>query len=245
MGEGLVFQRIGKVRSCFKQKFGIPRQPGLAPGTTAILDIFPPYGAPECFRGIEQYTHLWVFFHFHATADQGWRSTVRPPRLGGDIRIGVFATRSNFRPNPIGLSVVRFTGITYRQGHALLEVSNHDLLDGTPILDIKPYIAYADAHPDAQSFAPPVSTLNVEILPEVLAAVEGYPQLDPEAFEPLVRSLVSTDPRPAYLAGQPDEGIYAIPIGDVEFCFRMISPDTAQVYALRPFRGVPKKEVGL
>lgn len=225
-------RKIGIVRSCFKQKFGIPRQPGLAAGATAVLDIEPPFGAPECFRGIERFSHLWVLFYFHATALQGWNSTVRPPRLGGDKRVGVFATRSNFRPNPFGLSAVKFLGITFKRGHALIEVENHDLLDGSPILDVKPYIRFADSMPDAVSFDPPETKLEVDILPEVRLILETYSDVDIAVFENLMIQLVSTDPRPAYLAGKPDADTYAVTVGDIEFRFRMEMPGVAVIYTI-------------
>ncbi len=224
---------IGRVKSCFSRKFGIPRQPNLAPGARAILDIYPPYGAPECFRGIEAITHLWVIFQFHATTHQGWRSTVRPPRMGGDKRVGVFATRSNFRPNSIGLSCVKIVDIRFDKGHALIEVDNHDLLDGTPILDIKPYIPFADSREDAKAYEIPESTLDIEILPEVETYVHTHYD-NPKAFLNLMRHLIVSDPRPAYLASKPDEDSYAIAVDDHEFRFKIEFPSKAIVFSIIP-----------
>lgn len=226
---------IGRVRSCFSRKFGIPRQPSLAPGARAVLDIYPPYGAPECFRGIEGISHLWVLFQFHATTHQGWRSTVRPPRMGGDKRIGVFATRSNFRPNSIGLSAVKIENITFKNGHTLIEVSNHDLLDGTPILDIKPYIPFADAPPEATAYEPPESVLTVSIDPEVRDFIYAHIET-PENYIALIHKLIASDPRPAYLAGKDDPDIYAIALDQHEFRFRIENANNACVFSVIPIK---------
>lgn len=234
MDSPLTLQAIGMVRSCFKQKFGIPRQSGLAPGATAVLDIFPPYGQPECFRAIEQYSHLWVIFHFHATASQGWHSTVRPPRLGGDKRIGVFATRSNFRPNPLGLSAVKLISMEFKRGHALLMVENHDLLDGSPIIDLKPYIGFADSIPEARSFEPPTAKLTVSLTSEVEIKLRTAPDLDFDAFRTLMTALIESDPRPAYLSGKPDTDSYAVPIHGMEFRFKVENGNEAIVYDIYP-----------
>lgn len=143
-------QPIGIIHSAFDQKFGIPRQPGLALSVSASIELLPPFASPEAVRGLEQASHIWLIFLFSATADQGWKPTVRPPRMGGNKRLGVFASRSPFRPNPIGLSPVELVAIRNEQGRILLDVRGADLLDGTPILDIKPYLPYSDALPEAR-----------------------------------------------------------------------------------------------
>ncbi len=145
---------VGVIESCFKEKFGIPRQPGLVEAACASLRLLPPYDRAEAVRGLEGFSHVWLIFGFHATAAQGWRPTVRPPRLGGNARLGVFATRSTFRPNPLGLSVVRLLDIDTRRG-VQLQLAGGDLLNGTPVYDIKPYLPYADALSEAVGgFAP-------------------------------------------------------------------------------------------
>ncbi len=193
---------IGIVRSCFEEKFGTPRQPGLAAAATAELILLPPFQHPDCLRGLEGCSHVWLLFLFHRSADQGWTPTVRPPRLGGNRRLGVFATRSPFRPNPIGLSVVELAGLIDEPGRRGLRLRNHDLVDGTPVLDIKPYIPYADcvahARPPA-GFERPPPRLPVSFAPAALQACAGQPGL-----RELIVDSLSLDPRPAYRQGQGD-----------------------------------------
>jgi tRNA-Thr(GGU) m(6)t(6)A37 methyltransferase TsaA len=136
---------IGTIHSCYGEKFGIPRQPGLVKSATATLELLPPYNSPDALRGLDGFSHLWVIFLFHQSTRNQWKATVRPPRLGGNERVGVFASRSNFRPNPIGLSVVELLTVEGTQLH----LGGGDFLDGTPVLDIKPYLPYADCIPSA------------------------------------------------------------------------------------------------
>ena len=143
------FAPIGVIHSCFKEKFGIPRQPGLVPAARAVLELLPPYNRAEAVRGLEGFSHIWVSFVFHACLDAPWKPTVRPPRLGGNRRLGVFATRSTHRPNPIGLSAVELERIETGPGRVLLHLKGADLMDGTPVLDIKPYLPYSDVIPGA------------------------------------------------------------------------------------------------
>ena len=131
-------------RTPYKQKFGIPRQPGLV-NAVGYIEFEPAFNHIDAVRGIEQYSHLWLLFCFHENLAQGWKTTVRPPRLGGNEKLGVFATRSTFRPNGIGQSVVKLHGVIQRKGKVCLVISGMDLLDGTPIVDIKPYIPFSDA----------------------------------------------------------------------------------------------------
>lgn len=139
------FQSIGLIESCFKQKFSIPRQPGLVPQATATLVLSPEFSSEEIVRGLESYSHIWIIFVFHKSQISKNKNTVRPPRLGGEKRMGVFATRSNYRPNPIGQSVVKLESVKIKNNQTLIKVSGGDFLDGTPVLDIKPYIPYADS----------------------------------------------------------------------------------------------------
>lgn len=190
---------IGIIHSCFKEKFGIPRQPGLVKSATATLELLPPYNVEEALRGIEDFSHLWIIFAFHQSICETFQPTVRPPRLGGNTRVGVFATRSPFRPNPIGLSVVELKAVR----GTTLELGGGDFLDGTPVLDIKPYIPYADAIPGAHgAFAnkepEPVNT--VVFSPE---AGEIFQTLE-ESQRQLIRDVLSYNPRPAYQANDPD-----------------------------------------
>src|SRR3954463_4060851 len=137
-----IFPAIGIIHSCFKEKFGIPRQPGLAPLATAQLELLPPYDNRAALEGLETCSHIWLQFVFHANKRDAWKPKVKPPRLGGNKSLGVFATRSPTRPAPIGLSVVKLDGISEADGKLFLNLSGIDLLDGTPVLDIKPYVPY-------------------------------------------------------------------------------------------------------
>lgn len=190
---------IGIVHSCFGGKFGVPRQPGLCPSAWGKLVFHDTYRSPEAIRGIEGFSHLWLIFGFHETIDQGWKPTVRPPRLGGNQRVGVFASRSTFRPNGLGLSLVRLEGIdTTSKDAPVLLLGGVDLLDGTPIYDIKPYLPYAEAIPDAAAgFAgDEISRLQVEITD---VAKDEFARL-PERAQAVIREALALDPRPAVRA---------------------------------------------
>lgn len=195
------FSPIGVIRSCFDERFGVPRQPGLAPDASAELILLPPYDQPDSLRGLETCSHVWLLFLFHANAVREWSPTVRPPRLGGNRRIGVFASRSPFRPNPIGLSVVELAGLIDRQGEHGLLLRNHDLVDGTPVLDIKPYIPYSDALPQARppaGFEEPPERLSVRFSEQAELDLSTAPA----GLRQLVEQVLAQDPRPAYRGGQ-------------------------------------------
>ncbi len=199
------FEPIGYIRSCFKQKFGIPRQPGLAPAAHATLELLPPYNRSEALKGIDGFSHLWIQFVFHQTADEGWRPTVRPPRLGGNTRIGVFATRSTHRPNPMGLSVVELRGVNETTSGCSLELGAVDLLDGTPVLDIKPYLPYSDALPDAKTGFAPISPEEtpVHFSPAATRYCIEYEAERGRPLRALIEQVIGQDPRPAYLQRKP------------------------------------------
>jgi len=185
---------IARIRSDFKTKFGIPRQSGLVEALTATVVFEPEYRDPEALRGIEGFSHLWLIWEFSEAVRSDWSPTVRPPRLGGNTRMGVFATRSPFRPNPIGLSCVRLLGVrTDRELGTVLDVAGADLMDGTPIFDIKPYAPYADCYPEAAggfASAQP-DTIPVSVPSELLAR---FPAEKREAL----LGVLSHDPRPRY-----------------------------------------------
>jgi tRNA-Thr(GGU) m(6)t(6)A37 methyltransferase TsaA len=190
---------IGTVRSCFGGKFAVPRQPGLCPSAWGQLVFHAPYRTPEAIRGIDGFSHLWLIFGFHETLAQGWKPTVRPPRLGGNRRVGVFASRSPFRPNGLGLSLVRLEGIdTAAPDAPVLLLGGVDLLDGTPVYDIKPYLPYAEAiHTAAAGFASDeIPRLNIEIADE---AGDEFTRL-PERVQAVIREALALDPRPAVRA---------------------------------------------
>lgn len=144
------FETIGIVHSCYKDKFAIPRQARLVTASTASIELIPPYNDIEITRGLEDFSHLWLSFIFHRHVDKGWNTTVKPPRLDGKQRFGVLATRASFRPNPIGLSLVELDSIEQQGGKLFIHVKGADLLDQTPIIDIKPYVPYTDSIPDAK-----------------------------------------------------------------------------------------------
>ena len=194
------FEAIGRISSCFTEKFGIPRQPNLVPEAEAHLEMAPSFQQAEGFRELEHFSHLWILFVFHQCYERPWHPTVRPPRLGGNRRVGVFASRSGFRPNAIGQSVVALKGIETAKGRIRLHLGGIDLLDGTPVLDIKPYLPYADSIPVARSgYAPePPQPREVHFS---LQAEQACADLDTFRYPNLrkvVAGLLSQDPRPAY-----------------------------------------------
>ena len=188
-------QVIARIHTELPEKFGVPRQSGLVPQLRGRIVFEPAYRNPNAVRGLEDFSHLWLIWQFSGAVRQDWSPTVRPPRLGGNRRMGVFATRSPFRPNAIGLSSVRLEEV--RQDPVLgpvLEVSGADLVDGTPILDIKPYLPYADCHPDAAGgFTDPLEMkpLAVQISPELLASFSS-------AQQDGLLGVLACDPRPRY-----------------------------------------------
>lgn len=214
------FDPIGIIRSPFKEKFGIPRQAGLMPEARATLEILPPFDREEAFRGLERFSHVWLIFVFHAVIGKGWRPTVRPPRLGGNRRLGVFATRSGFRPNPIGLSAVRLEGISAPPAGRgrLLHLSGVDLLDGTPVIDIKPYLPYADAIPGAGGgFAAerPAPAMTVEFSPEAAAALSAK-EAEVPGLRGFIAAMLGADPRPAVREGRSEGRRFGIRVFDID-----------------------------
>ncbi len=186
---------IAHIHSDFPTKFGIPRQAGLAEHLTATVVFEPEFRDPEALRGIEGFSHLWLIWEFSAARREEWSPTVRPPRLGGNTRLGVFATRSPFRPNSIGLSCVGLAGVekTAEFG-TVLRVKGADLMDGTPIYDVKPYIPYADCHPEAtEGFTAPGQDYLLTV--DIPAPLLGRVQPDRRAA---LREVLAQDPRPAY-----------------------------------------------
>lgn len=204
----MTLEPIGVVRSCFGSKFAVPRQPGLCPSAWGTLVFHEAYRSAEAIRGIDGFSHLWLIFGFHETAAQGWKPTVRPPRLGGNRRIGVFASRSTFRPNALGLSLVRLEAI--EDGPQLL-LGGVDLIDGTPVYDIKPYLPYAEALPDAAAgFAgDEIPRLKVEIAD---GALDDFRRL-PERSQAVIREALALDPRPAVQAGDAERTFGALLCG--------------------------------
>ncbi len=213
---------IAVMRSDFPEKFGIPRQAGIVPELESLVVFEPEYRDPEALRGIAGFSHLWLIWQFSESVTETFSPTVRPPRLGGNARMGVFATRSPFRPNALGLSCVELKAVETRPGlGTVLVVGGADLMDGTPIFDIKPYVPYADCHPEARAgFAPnPGTTLRVE-LPDALAVSLPADKID------ALRGVLANDPRPRY---QHDgERVYAMDFAGVTVRFT-VAGDTLTV----------------
>lgn len=217
---------IGHVRSCFKEKFAIPRQPALAPAARGVLDLLPPFDRPEAVAGLEGVSHVWLLFLFHQALESQPRLRVRPPRLGGNRYLGVFATRATHRPNGIGQSVVRLDGL--EPGRLLL--SGIDLLDGTPVLDIKPYVPYADSPPGAHNAiaeAPPPA-LMVGWADAARAQAEAHGQRLGEPLAELIEQCLAQDPRPAYQAPAPERR-YGVRLWDVEVHWHYPTADRIRV----------------
>lgn len=217
---------VGIVRSCFKEKFAIPRQPQLAPAARGVLELLPPFDQGDAVAGLEQVSHVWLLFLFHQALEDKPRLKVRPPRLGGNKSMGVFATRATHRPNGIGQSVVRLEGV--EPGRLLL--SGIDLLDGTPVLDIKPYVPYADCVSDAinlmASTAPaPISVAWADAA--LLQAREHALRLGEPLVE-LIEQCLAQDPRPAYQV-PPPERVYGVKFWDVQVRWHYPQLDRIQV----------------
>lgn len=214
--EDFTIKPIARIKSDFPDKFGIPRQSGIVGGLVSTVVFKKEFRSPEALRGIENCSHLWLIWQFSENVREGFSPTVRPPRLGGNERLGVFATRSPFRPNPLGLSCVKLLGVkkTENDGTVLL-VEGADLMDGTPIYDIKPYLPYTDCRPEAvNSFAPDAQeyTLTVEIS-------DGEAAKFPSEKLPSLKSVLAQDPRPAYK----DDGgkIYGMRFAGFEIKFKV------------------------
>ena len=227
MSQPIPMHIIARIRSDFPTKFGIPRQSGLADAPARIV-FEPAYRNADALRGIEGFSHLWLLWHFSEADRTGWSPTVRPPKLGGNKRMGVFATRSPFRPNPIGLSSVRLVRVELQTPEGpVLHISGADLMDGTPILDIKPYLAYTDAHPDAAGgFAYQVlqRTLPVDCPPALLACL-------PENRRDALLAVLAQDPRPGY---QDEPGrVYGFPFAGFEVRFT-VADGSLTVVSIEP-----------
>ena len=218
----MTIEPIAYFKSPFASKFGIPRQSGLVPELKGEIHFTEKYRRSEALRGLEGFDYIWLIWEFSAgrrDADSAWQPTVRPPRLGGNARLGVFATRSPFRPNPLGLSCVRLERIDFDcPGAPVIHVLGADLMDGTPVYDIKPYVPYADAHPEASGGFTDIASwtpLKVRIPDTVRADLEL--RLGPEGLETLI-GVLALDPRPRY-QDDPDR-IYGMPFCGLDIRFK-------------------------
>lgn len=223
---------VGILRSCFKEKFAIPRQPQLAPAARGVLELLPPFDGGEAVAGLEQVSHVWVLFLFHQALEDTPRLKVRPPRLGGNQTLGVFASRATHRPNGIGQSVVKLDKVEAGR----LWLSGIDLLDGTPVLDIKPYVPYADCQLDARNgiAAAPPELIPVEWTPEALAQARLEGERLGEPLVALVEQCLAQDPRPAYQKPQPERR-YGARLWDVDV--RWHYPEAGRIRVLEIARG--------
>lgn len=231
MTETLKMNVIARIRSDFSTKFGIPRQSGLVEELEARVVFEPEYRNPDALRGLEGFSHLWLLWEFSKARRDSWSPTVRPPRLGGNQRLGVFATRSPFRPNPIGLSCVRLVGVDLHTPEGpVIRVAGADLMDGTPIYDIKPYLPYADCKPQAVggfASAPKEATLQVDISENMLSLV-------PPEKRAALAGVLAQDPRPSY-QDDPDR-VYGMSFGGLEVKFR-VAGDRLTVCGILPGGG--------
>lgn len=218
------FNSIGIVHSCYKEKFGIPRQPALV-ASPATIEIELAYSKNEAFRELESFSHIWVVFVFHEIKNEQWKSTVRPPRLGGNKRIGVFASRSMFRPNPIGLSVVELKSIERKDNKVILNIIGGDFLDTTPVIDIKPYVPYADSidtEKAGYAIEKPAIKLEVDFSDAAKIEVENAENTYPE-LKKIVIEILQLDPRPAYQREKNIKDEFAIKLYDYDLKWKVES----------------------
>ncbi|MCL7462306.1 tRNA (N6-threonylcarbamoyladenosine(37)-N6)-methyltransferase TrmO [Pseudomonas sp. NW5] len=217
---------VGILKSCFKEKFAIPRQPQLAPAARGVLELLPPFEDGRAVIGLEQVSHVWLLFLFHQALEEEPRLKVRPPRLGGNRSLGVFATRATHRPNGIGQSVVKLDKVEAGR----LYLSGIDLLDGTPVLDIKPYVPYADRVPEAHNAIAetPPHPITVEWDAEALRQAHAQAQRLSEPVVELIEQCLAQDPRPAYQTPTPERR-YGVLFWDLQVRWHYPAPDRIRV----------------
>lgn len=257
-GASYAIDAIGRLHGCFPEKFGVPRQPGLCLAARGEIEILAPFNRPEAFRGLEGISHIWVTFLFHENLGREWQPTIRPPRLGGNKRVGVFASRSSFRPNGLGLSLLKLAGLSIQETDVRLLVEGVDMVDQTPIVDIKPYLPYADTAPDARAGwaeIPPETRLEVRFSEEAAQAIANLMQagatsstagLLPSArrqrsgpaypmLKELIVDVLSADPRPTYRRGKPDARSYGTRLYDLDVRWCVEADRVARVLTVAPF----------
>ena len=225
------FDAIGIVHSPYKEKFAIPRQPGLVTSAAGQIELINDANHRDLVQGLEQFSHIWVLFVFHGTAQQGWKPLVRPPRLGGNKKMGVLATRSTYRPNPIGMSVVKLEDIIEKEQKILLNISGLDLLDQTPVIDIKPYIPYSDSISDAKAgFAQtsPSTALSVSFNTQSTQKLAAFETSHSE-LKSFISQVLAQDPRPAYKRHKNDDKIYGMKLYQLNIQWKMLSLTDVQV----------------
>ncbi|AQU81160.1 MULTISPECIES: tRNA (N6-threonylcarbamoyladenosine(37)-N6)-methyltransferase TrmO [unclassified Halomonas] len=226
-GEYFSMTPIGHIQSDYPDKFGVPRQPGLAPAADASLVLIPPFDDPLTVRGLDKFSHIWVSFIFHQSPTR-WSPLVRPPRLGGNRKVGVFASRSTHRPNRLGLSLIALTGIDTSNG-VRLQLEGCDLVSGTPVVDIKPYLPWAEARPEAKAgFAPNAPDLLAVTFSQAAQASLAA-RADGASLYALIEQVLGQDPRPAYQREVHSERLYGVRLRDVDVKFRSTTVENGQV----------------
>lgn len=230
------FTPIGVVESPYQEKFAVPRQPGLVSAADAKILLTNEYNHQDLIKGIEQYSHLWVIFVFHETLAQGWKPLVRPPRLGGNEKMGVLATRSTFRPNPIGMSVVKLERVELTKiagkSQVILHISGVDIVNNTPIIDIKPYIPYSDAVTQAEAGfaqAEPTRTSKIQFSKQAAEQLKHYCAQYPK-LELLIEQVLCQDPRPAYKQSKLDAKEYGMSLYNLNIQWKMIDLSMIEVF---------------
>ncbi|WP_416139659.1 tRNA (N6-threonylcarbamoyladenosine(37)-N6)-methyltransferase TrmO [Halomonas sp. HK25] len=220
---------IGVIESDYPDKFGIPRQPGLATAARASLVLVPPFNDPLAVRGLEDFSHLWLTFVFHLSPDQAdaerWTPLVRPPRLGGNAKVGVFASRSTYRPNRLGLSLVELVEIDTRRGVRLV-LRGADLVSGTPVLDIKPYLPWAESRPEARAGFAPEAPPQLAVAFSAAASATLAERPDSDSLGELIIQVLAQDPRPAYRQGA-ETRTYGVRLRDLDVRFRAVAAEGA------------------
>ncbi len=222
---------IGTAYTPYKEKFAIPRQPGLVSSAKGTVKLLGGVNNIDSVRELEQFSHIWLLFVFHGTQNQGWKPLVRPPRLGGNKKMGVLATRSTFRPNPIGMSVVKLDDIEMDNQDVILHISGMDLLDQTPVVDIKPYIPYSDSLPNANAGfaqAEPEMGLTVAFSEQAQLALAKLKSDLPE-LSLLIKQILAQDPRPAYKKDKNDDKIYGMNLYNLNIQWHMLSIESIEV----------------
>nr|WP_275660836.1 tRNA (N6-threonylcarbamoyladenosine(37)-N6)-methyltransferase TrmO [Vibrio mediterranei] len=214
---------IGIIHSPYKEKFAVPRQPRLVSSATATIALQGDINCLEAVRGLEQFSHLWLLFLFDQNLAAGWKPTVRPPRLGGNERVGVLASRATFRPNGIGMSSVELKGIRQQGSQVFIDVGSVDLVDGTPIVDIKPYIPYSDSIPDAIGGYAESEPESIEVAFSDIALEELAKDKEVAYKTQVIKEVLAQDPRPAYKKSKIDNKEYGVRLFDWNVKFKIIA----------------------
>lgn len=237
MFSSFTFKPIGVIHSPWKEKFAVPRQPGLVNEAGGELELYPDYSHPDVIRGLDGFSFIWIIFTFHQTMDKGWHSLVRPPRLGGNEKVGIFASRSTYRPNAIGMSLVELIGIKICQQQTRLQLGSLDLIEGTPVLDIKPYLPYAEAKPNAKAGyaqASPNADMPVIFTRQAEQQIHQFQSRYPR-LRKLIVQVLAQDPRPAYRRDKKDTHTYAVLLSDFNVRWQ-ITDGATQVISVEPIK---------